>query len=328
MSPRARRTKNETVMNTTKKYYIGVDVSKAKLDIYCPLKNDAITIPNSLESLAKWLNRIDSQLLEQLHVVCEASGGYEKIVVAFCHDKSVRVSSVNPSRVRYFAKGAGQMAKTDKIDAEMISRYASVHKPAPTPLLSMQQESLKALARRRVTMIGAQIKEKDQLLKERDPYVKKDIQAHLKQLVARVAKLDKAIELIILENPDLDQKRHRLMEIKGVGPVTTAMVIAELPELGQLTDKQAAALTGVAPFVRDSGKLRGRRIVQGGRSQVRRSLFMAATSASRFNPILREFYQRLRGKGKAHHLAITAVMRKLITLMNRLISDPNFELQK
>lgn len=314
-------------MNTPKKYYVGVDVSKAKLDIYCPLKSEVSTIPNTVESLSKWIGEIDTQTLDHLHLVCEASGGYEKTLVDFFHARSVCVTSVNPGRVRYFAKSAGQMAKTDKIDAEMISSYAVVHKPAPTPMLSKQQESLKALARRRVTLIGAQIKEKDQLLKEHDLFVKKDIKAHLKQLEARIAKLDKAIERIISEHSDLAHKRSRLMQIKGVGPVTTAMVIAELPELGKITDKQAASLAGVAPFVRDSGKFQGRRTVQGGRSQVRRSLFMAATSASRFNPFMKEFYQRLRLKGKAHHLAITAVMRKLITLMNRLISDPDFELK-
>lgn len=314
-------------MNTQKKYHVGVDVSKAKLDIYYPLKNEVSMIPNTAESLAKWIGEIGGQNLEHLHLVCEASGGYERTLVSFCHARSIHVSSVNPGRIRHFAKSAGQMAKTDKIDAEMISSYAAVHKPAPTPLLSKQQESLRALARRRVTLVGAQAKEKDQLLKETDPFVKKDIKAHLKHLEARVARLDKVIEKIISEDSDLEHKRSRLMQVKGVGPVTTAMVIAELPELGKISDKQAAALTGVAPFVRDSGKFKGRRTVQGGRSQVRRSLFMAATSASRFNPVLREFYQRLRSKGKAHHLAITAVMRKLITLMNRLISDPKFELQ-
>lgn len=238
--------------------------------------------------------------------------------------RDIPISRINPRQVRDFARAKGLLAKTDAIDAGTISQFAEVFQCAPTAPLSETQKALRAAVRRRASVMGQLTREKTMLEKVTDRYVRKDLQSFIRILTKRLAKFDKYTSQIIETEAELSQKCRLMEQVKGVSKGTVSVVLAELPELGTLEDKQPAALVGLAPMNRDSGLRRGRRTTQGGRGQVRRALYMPALCAVRFNPVLKEFYDRLREKGKCHHVALTAVMRKLICLLNRILADPNF----
>ena len=302
--------------------YAGVDVSKDKLDAYCHEWGAPRVFANTAEGLAQ----LHSQLPDGTHIVCEASGGYEKPLLEDAWARGCAVSRVNPARVRYYAKAMGLQAKTDPIDAELITLFAEAKAPAPADAPTRVQRELCAAVRRRTRVACEIAAQKTALGREADTWVKRDIRATLKFLQKRRDKLEEHIDELISGCAELAGKRKLMMAVKGVGKVSSAIVLGECRELGQVTDAQAASLAGLAPFNKDSGTRRGTRSIMGGRGALRRALYMPAMSASRHNPILREFYTRLIEKGKPHHVAMTAVMRKLICLLNRLLADPEFEL--
>ena len=246
---------------------------------------------------------------------------YLIMVIAALAEAQLPVALVNPQAVRQFAGAAGKLAKTDKIDAQVLAHFAEALRPEPRSLPDQVHQVLKAALQRRqqvVKMIG---QEENRLEKTFMPTVRRDIEAHLTWLRQRLKELDRDLDDQIRQSP-LWQDRDRLYQsVPGIGPVVSLAVIAQLPELGTLPGKKAAALVGVAPYNRDSGRFRGKRMIRGGRSYLRRMLYMAAVVASRFNPVIRAFYQRLLAAGKPKKLALTACMRKLVLILNAMVKN-------
>jgi transposase len=299
-------------------FYIGIDVSKKYLDVAINTTNAVSQFTNDVLGLKKLIKRLPDK--SRSLVIMEASGGYEKESVKWLKKQGYSVAIVNAKRVRDYAKAAGKLAKTDNIDAQMILKYGQTFNPIPQALESQRQEDLESYANRRDQIIKMLTMEK-QHLEAADPKMKKPILKHMKALEKELALIEKRQEEAVKQDPDLKEKVDRLNEIKGVGEITAINVMTHLPELGKLTSKEVAAMVGVAPFNRDSGTMRGKRTIWGGRSAVRKVLYMAALSAKKFNPTLKIFYDRLIAKGKAKKVAIVACMRKLIIIMNAMIRD-------
>jgi transposase len=317
-----KNTTDRTPGKDTGTIYAGVDVSKDKLDAYCHEWGEPRTFANTPVGLAK----LHRQLPDGIHIVCEASGGYEQPLLESAWANGCAVSRVNPARVRYYARAIGLQAKTDAIDAKLITLFAEAKAPDPAEAPTRAQRELCAAVRRRTRVACEIAAQKTALGREVDTWVKRDIRATLTFLQKRKDKLEEHIDKLIAGSAELASKRKLMMGVKGVGKVSSAIVLGECRELGHISDAQAASLAGLAPFNKDSGNKKGTRSIMGGRGALRRALYMPAMSASRHNPILKEFYTRLIEKGKPHHVAITAVMRKLICLLNRLLADPEFEL--
>lgn len=304
--------------------YVGIDVSKARLDVHCPAwDRPAGSFANTPSGLRKLMDALPSA--PRVHLLCEATGGYEKALLAAAWKRGTDITSLNPARVRDYARATGIQAKTDGRDASVIARFGEATKPVPMRPPSATQIALTATVRRRDTLASERARHKNALEKETEAYLLRDIRTTISFLAKRIVQLDARISKLIASEPDLAGKRERMEGVKGIGPVASAVVLAECPELGSLGDKEAASLAGLAPFNRDSGQKRGVRCVKGGRSRLRRGLYMPALSASRHNPILKAFYERLIAKGKAHHVALVAVMRKLVCLLNRILADPSFQ---
>lgn len=309
---------------TTETHYFGVDICKAKLDVHSPLWAEIRQFPNNPVGLRALLRELRSHPGKP-HLVCEPTGGYEKGLLAMAFKHSIRISAINALRVRSFALASGRLAKTDKIDAEVLSDFGSSFKPGPLPPPCPIQQEISAVLRRRERLMSQIVREKNALEKASSGLVRRDIRASIAFLGRHLKNADREIERLIRSNETLRARRKRLTQIKGLGPQSAALLVAELPELGQLNDQQISNLVGVAPLNNDSGPRRGKRSIRGGRALVRRGLYMPAMCAVRFNPILREFYQRLIARNKPHHVAITAVIRKIIRLANRIIADPDFQ---
>lgn len=309
------------IYSESKKQYVGIDVSKAKLDIFDGAQSQ--TIANEMSDIRDWLAPFKHSANE-IHLVCEPSGGYEKKLVKAALKAGIIISVVNAKQVRDFAGAQGKLAKTDKIDAQILADYGQVFDPRPDVELSATQQSLSAVTRRRDRLVRQLAAEKVALPKADIAFVMADIKRSIGVFSRAVERCDKEIERLIDSEKSLKEKQKRMEQIKGIGKCASSILIAEMPELGSLTDKEAASLIGVAPFNRDSGRWRGKRTIRGGRGLIRRSLYMPALCAVRHNPILREFYQRLIAKNKPHKVAIVAVIRKMICLLNRILADPNY----
>jgi len=297
--------------------FVGIDVSKQHLDVAVRPQNRHFVTPNDDRGIKQLVKRL-AALKPQL-IVLEASGGYEFLVTAALAEAHMPVALVNPQAVRKFAGAAGKLAKTDKIDAQVLAHFAEALRPEPRPLPDQAHQVLKAALQRRqqvVKMIG---QEENRLEKTFIPTVRRDIQVHLAWLRQRLTALNRDLDDQIRQSP-LWQDRDRLYQsVPGIGPVVSLTVIAQLPEIGTLPGKKAAALVGVAPYNRDSGRFRGKRMIRGGRSYLRRMLYMAAVAATRWNPVIRTFYQRLVAAGKPKKLALTACMRKLVLILNAMV---------
>ncbi len=309
--------------NKDQPHYIGVDVCKDKLDVFCRRWSRPRVFANNLAGIRSLLKEL-SKTNQNIHVVCEATGGYEKQLLSLAFESDVAISRVNPRQVRDFARAKGQLAKTDEIDARILCEYGEVFAPAPTKALSPTQNELSAVIRRRHHLVSQLVGEKTALQKATDKFVRKDLKAAIAFLQRHIASCDQQIKALISSDEVMSQKQRRMAQIKGVGPGVCSLILGELPELGSISDKQAAALVGLAPMNRDSGKWRGTRTIHGGRALVRRGLYMPALCAAKHNTILSEIYQRLRAANKPHHVALTAVMRKMICLLNRILGDPQF----
>lgn len=295
---------------------VGIDISKAQLDIVVEPGGESLTVPYDGPGLATLITRL-SQLAPR-RIVVEATGGLERALLRALVDAALPIIAVNPRQVRDFAKATGQLAKTDALDAAVLARFAIVIQPPERALPDPQTQELAAVLARRRQVLAMQRAEQNRL--DRAPArVRKRIEAHLRWLSAELTRLDEDLDAMIAQSPVWREREDRLQSVPGIGPVMSRTVLAELPELGLLNRKQVAALVGVAPFNRDSGRLRGHRTIWGGRAPVRTALYMATLVATRWNPVIRQFYQRLRTAGKPPKVALVAAMRKLLTILNAMV---------
>ena len=300
--------------------YVGVDIAADQLD-YCVDETDEGHCANTSAGRAELIARL--KRLPHPRVICEASGGYEKLVVAELLASGIEVCVVQPGRVRAFAHAEGLLAKTDRIDARLLRRYGQkIQLRLAVPVDAVVATLRELLEHRRA--LTTQLSEVEGRLPLAGPTLAKLLGRQRTFLNKQIEQVEKMIRQHIDNDPDLRGKSERLQQVKGVGPILASTLLAYVPELGKLESPQLSALIGVAPHPKDSGKTHAPRHVRGGRAQVRHVLYMAAVCASRFNPVLAAFYQRLRSNGKPAMVCLVAVMRKLVCLMNRLIQDPNF----
>jgi transposase len=296
--------------------FVGIDISKAQLDVGVRPSGERTSVPYDAPGLATLIVQLTQ--VQPTRIVVEATGGLERPLLRALVDAALPVVAVNPRQVRDFAKATGQLAKTDALDAQVLARFAEVIHPPLRVLPDPQTQELAALLARRRQVLAMQRAEQNRL--DRAPaQVHKRIEAHLRWLRADLARLDTDLDDLIHQSPVWREREDLLQSVPGIGPVMSRTVLAELPELGLLNRKQIAALVGVAPFNRDSGRLRGHRAIWGGRAPVRTALYMAALVATRWNPVIRSFYQRLRTAGKAPKVALVAAMRKLLTILNAMV---------
>ena len=302
--------------------YAGLDIAKASLQLH--LQSKSCDLSNTDSGHTQLVKR--RAAVPGTHVICEATGGYERAVVAALHAAAIPVSVINPARVRQFARASGKLAKTDPIDAAVLTAFGQAFAPQPTPARTATEIKMAALVTRRAQLLELRVAEARRADTCTDPALRKLFTPWLAQVEKQMAKVEALIEELLSEQTTLADQVQRLDEITGVGRITAVTVLAAIPELGQLNRGQAAALAGLCPYNRDSGQWAGKRCLSGGRAEVRRALYMAALSASRSNHLLKPFYDRLIAAGKPGKVALTAVMRKLIVLMNHLLKNPNFSL--
>jgi transposase len=301
-------------------YYVGLDIAKFSLELH--LNGRLHRLSSSKAGAAQLLKLLGN--VPTAHVICEATGGYERPIVALLQAAQIPVSVINPARVRNFARAKGLLAKTDSLDAAVLTAYGECFGPKATPPLSEPQRELADLVARRLQIMDLLIVEKTRFHQINGTKVRRLAAQLQRQLQKQLDAIDVIIAEVLLQDPGLSQKTQQLEQISGVGKITAVSVLAQMPELGQLNRRQTAALSGLAPMNRDSGQWSGKRFISGGRAAVRRVLYMAALSAARYNPQFKIFYQRLRLAGKPAKVALTAVMRKLIILMNHLLKPiPN-----
>jgi transposase len=299
-----------------KLFDVGIDVAKAMLDIASEPPGLERQVPNTPAGL----ERVIDHCRGAQRVVVEATGGYEHAVVAALLAAEIPVVVVNPRQVRDYAKATGQLAKTDRLDARVLARFAAQLKPAVRPLPDDATAELALVVQRRrqlQEMLQAE-EQRAQLTVVRGA-VRANLTAHIAWLQASVDETDRTLRALVEASPVWRAQDALLQSVPGVGPTLAATLLAELPELGRLSRREIAALVGVAPLARDSGTLRGRRTVWGGRRDVRRVLYMATVAATRWNPAIGRFYRRLRAAGKAPKAALVACMRKLLTILNAMV---------
>ena len=294
---------------------VGIDVSQSQLDV-AVRPGACFSVTNDEPGWTTVVAQL--RRLAPVRIVLEATGGLEVPLAGALAADGLPVVVVNPRQVRDFARATGQLAKTDALDAQILAHFAEVIRPQIRPLPDAQTQALAALATRRRQLIEMLTAEKNRL-RQASPSIRKSLRTHMAWLQRERTHLDTELAQAIQDSPVWREKDDLLRSVPGVGPVLTTTVLANLPELGTLTNKQIAALVGVAPLNRDSGTLHGKRIVWGGRAQVRATLYMAAIVATRYNPAIKTFYQRLCGMGKAKKVALVACMRKLLTMLNAML---------
>jgi transposase len=301
--------------------YVGVDVAKADLDVACGAeKRRWRNSSGDWKQLVAWLRRRG----ETVRVICEASGGYERGVVEALQEAGITVSVVQASRVRQFARASGIWAKTDRIDAAVLCAFGAALQPAPSAAAAPEQLRLRELEAQRRHLSRLLVAEQNRDAQLGEATLRRLHQRLLGQIQKQIEAIDRLLEQLIAQSSVLADKAKKLTAISGVGPRTAALLLAQMPELGTLNRREAAALAGLAPFHHDSGQHRGQRSIFGGRRAVRTGLYMAALVAARHNPILATFYQRLRAAGKPPKLALTATMRKLLLVLNSALKPhPN-----
>lgn len=296
--------------------FVGIDVSKAQLEVALRPSTDRWTVPHDDAGIPALVARL--RAVSPTLIVLEATGGLEVALTGALVAAGLPVVVINPRQARDFAKATGQLAKTDAIDAAMLAQFAEVIRPPVRPLPDAQTQALAALIARRRQLIEMRTAESNRL-GSAAKRVRPGIVAHLRWLDTQVARVDKALTQAIRQSPIWRARDELLQSTPGVGPVVTTTLLAELPELGTLNRQQIAALVGVAPLNRDTGLMRGKRTVWGGRASVRAALYMSALVAVRHNPVIHAFYHRLRAAGKAPKVALTACMRKLLTILNAMV---------
>ena len=300
--------------------FVGIDVAKAELVVSTQPTEERWTVANDERGVHTLVERLRS--LEPQLIVLEATGGYELLCVAALAAAGLPVVVVNPRQVRDFAKATGQLAKTDRIDADILARFADKVRPTVRPLADADAQELAALlARRRqlLDMLQAERNRLGQVFGRGKQHVKKSLKSHIAFLEREVRMTDTDLGEMVRRSPAWRERDELLQSVPGVGPVLSRTLLADLPELGRLSRREIAKLVGVAPLSRDSGTMRGRRFVQGGRASVRAVLYMAALVATKRNAVIRTFYLRLLAAGKPKKLALVACMRKLLTILNVMV---------
>ena len=308
--------------------YAGVDVAKAKLDL--SFLGTRHTVPNDAKGHQKLLGIIQTSsapATAQLQIILEATGGYEAALCASLHAAAVRLSIIQPARVRYFARALNQHAKTDAIDADVLTAFGNAVRPAPMQPPREQTVRLAEIVTRRSQLVETKVQHNNYAEHYRDKLPIKQTRQILALLEKQIAACDAAIAQQIADDAEMASASQRMQQAPGVGPVTAAKLIAYMPELGSLRPEAAAALAGVAPYNNDSGPRQGTRSIRGGRKEVRTALYMATLSAVKHNAVLKEFYMRLRAAGKKPLVALTAAMRKHIVLLNHMLKHPQFVLK-
>lgn len=300
------------------KFYIGIDVSKRTLDMASSANNSICTVNNNVDGWQAIISQIPSK--KNSLVVLEATGGYEREFANYLKSKQYNVVIVNPKRVRDYAKACGKLAKTDRIDAAMIVRFGQAVNPEPQAITTKRQDSCSIYVSRRTQVVKLITLEK-QYLEHASELVKDRILQHIKLLETELAEIENLLLAEFNQDAALKEKAKRIQEIQGVGFITSVSVVTLLPELGKLSSREIAALVGVAPFNRDSGQKIGKRRTCGGRAPVRAALYMGTLAATRFNPVIKDFYNRLIAQGKIKKVAIIACMRKLIIIINAMIRE-------
>jgi transposase len=301
--------------------FVGIDISSQRLDVDTLPVSQPFSKPNTEEGIASLVLHLKP--LNPRIVLLEATGGYEIPVAYALHEAGLPVVIMNPKALRHFAKAIGKLAKTDKLDAQVLALYAQKIQPPVRPLQDQEQLELANLMTRR-RQLQAMIVMEENRRRTCTPRVRGNIDrslAHLRQLLKD---LDREIHDSIRRTPLWHENSEILQSFTGVGPKVSASLIADMPELGMLTRGKASALAGLAPMNRDSGQFRGKRMIQGGRPAVRQALYMAALVASRHNPVIRDFYQRLRLAGKPAKVALTACMRKLLVILNAMLKNRTY----
>jgi transposase len=302
---------------TPEKAWVGIDVSQDQLDIYILPQGLTWQQPNTEIGIQKLVEHL--RPLSVTLVVVESTGGLERALVSGLQAATMPVAIANPRKVKGFAVAIGK-AKTDKLDAQVLARFAQSVELRPQSPVLPQAQQLSELVRRRQQLVEMQVAEKNRLSRAAE-VVQTDIKDHLQQIQQRIETLNQQIQSLAQQQQDWQRKDTILQSVKGIGKVTAALCLAELPELGKLSDKQIARLVGVAPINHDSGKHKGKRLISGGRTTVRCGLYMATLVAIRHNPVIRAFYERLLASGKLKKVALVACMRKLLVILNAMIRD-------
>jgi len=305
-------------MTQSPSLFVGIDVSKDRLDVAVLPSGESWSTANQDEDIQSLVKRIRS--LKPDLIVMEATARLEMPLVGALAARGLPVAVVNPRQVREFAKASGVLAKTDRIDAQVLARFGEVMRPEVRPLKDKETQELTALVTRRRQLVGMLVAEKSRLAAAPDA-VCKDIKTHIAWLEKKLSNMDDHLTDKIKNSPVWRGKDTLLQSVPGVGPVLSTSLMADLPELGTLNRRQIAALVGVAPYNRDSGAFRGKRCIWGGRGQLRSALYMATLAATRSNPVIRVFYHRLCDAGKPPKVALTACMRKLLTILNAILKS-------
>ena len=308
-------------MKSVRSQWVGIDVSKASLDVFVQPTGSTWRVPNSpveIEALGEQLTALAAE-----RIVLEASGGYEALVVAILSSRQLPVVVVNPRQVRDFARAMGQLAKTDRIDAQVLARFGEAIRPELRAMPDVTTRLMRALVRRRRQLQEMLVAEQNRLIsaavQDAPEPLREQLGEHIDWLRRQVSDVDDELRRELQASPVWHERENLLRTIPGIGPVTAATLLSQLPELGQIDRKGIAKLVGVAPLNRDSGTLHGVRRVWGGRADVRVVLYMAALVATRYNPLIRSFYERLKAAGKPKKVALVACMHKLLLLCNSVM---------
>ena len=301
-----------------KETFVGIDVAKKELEVAVFPRTDTETWPNTEEGIVRLVDWLKS--LSPTMIVLEATGGLEMPCVGALAEEGLPVVVMNPRQIRDFAKATGRLAKTDRIDARVIARFAEAVRPEIRELKTEEMQELTALGVRRRQIIQMITSEKNRLASA-SKWTREDIKEHISWLEKRLDDVNSQLNNTIRNSPVWREKDELLRSVPGVGPVLSATLLSQLPELGSLNRRKIAALVGVAPLNRDTGQFRGKRSIWGGRANIRSALYMATLVATRFNPPIAVFYHRLRTAGKEHKVALTACMRKLLTILNAMVRD-------
>lgn len=301
----------------SEKQWIGIDVSKSTLDVYLRPSHKQLQVANTEKGVIELLEQLTSLEVEQ--VILEATGGLEQPVAQAFHQQGIDVSVINPRQGRDFAKATGQLAKNDRIDAQVLAHFGEALHPPATIFASEAQQELQDLVSRRRQLVEMMSAEKNRrsILRK----IPTDLEEHITWLQERIRQLDEEIERFSQTQSEWRSQINLLRSVPGIGPVIATTLVAALPELGKLKDKRISALVGVAPFNHDSGKFQGKRRIWGGRAAVRSALYMGTMVAVRYNPVLKVFYERLLTAGKAKKVALVACMHKLLRILNAMIRD-------
>lgn len=298
--------------------WVGIDVSQASLDVYLRPSAYSLQLDNQASGIAELIKQLQNFEIQQ--VILEATGGLELEAAQALQAHGFAVSIINPRQGRDFARASGKLAKTDRIDASVLAHFGAAMQPAVTVLSSTSQQALKAAVTRRHQLVEMLSAEKNRQSRMQGK-MRQDVDAHVKWLEERIQQLDDEIEQLGQSQSEWYAAILLLKSVPGIGKVIATTLVAELPELGQLSDKRISALVGVVPFNRDSGKYRGTRTIWGGRARVRAVLYMGALVAVQHNPIIKAFYSRLLAQGKAKKVALVACMHKLLRMLNAMLRD-------